>query len=348
MKVRGTILFFLTMFWSVLAMAEPWADSEKDRCQVPYGVLDSRPEPEDAVTKVKVGLFVLDIMEVKDALQQYRIHFRIQEQWQDSRLKKNAEGKSLAGCDVPLDNIWHPHLAFINNVRLIKQLGDLVRIGQNGQVTYIQRYIGTMSSRFNLQDFPLDTQHLSIIATSIYGPRELSIIKDQDNSGRLKDFSLDGWSITGERVETGVYRIEPLKRDLSKIVFSIKAERMSAYYVWKIMVPISLIVMMASTVFWIDPKQMGPQLGVATATIFTLVAFQLGLGRLLPKVPYLTRMDLFLLFSTVLIFLVLAEVLWTCHLANTGYIERAKTVDRRARMIYPLIFALCVLIPFWI
>ena len=347
MKVRGTILFFLTIFWSVLTIAEQRIDSEKDRCQVPYGVLDSRPEPEGPATQVKVGLFLLDIMELHDALQQYRIHFRIQEQWRDLRLTTNAEGKSLAGCNVPLDHIWHPHITFINNVALRKQHGDLVRIGQNGQVTYIQRYIGTMSSRFDLKDFPLDTQQLSILAVSLYGPNELSIVKDPGNSGWLKDFSLAGWSFSDGSVETGVYRLERLNRELSKIVFSIKAKRISTYYVWKIMVPIGLIVMMASAVFWIDPKQVGPQLGVATATIFTLVAFQLGLGQLLPKVSYLTRMDLFLLFSTILIFLVLAEVLWTSHFANSGRLESSRNIDRRARMIYPLLFALCVFIPFW-
>ena len=324
MKVRGTILFFLTIFWSVLAIAEQRIDSEKARCQVPYNILDSRPEPEGTVTIVKVGLFVIDLMEINDAKQQFRIHFRIQEQWRDPRLIKNPEGKLLAGCEIPLNRIWHPHITFANNVALTKQRAGLARIGQNGQINYIQRYIGSMSSRFDLKDFPLDTQQLSIVAISLYGPKELTIVKDPDNSGWLKDFSITGWSFFEGKVETGVYRLEMLTRDHSKIVFSIKAERDSTYYVWKIMVPIGLIVMMASAVFWVDPTQVGPQLGVATATIFTLVAFQLGLGPLLPKVSYLTRMDLFLLFSTILIFLVLAEVLWTSHFANTGRIEIAR------------------------
>lgn len=347
MKAYGAVLLVLITFWHVTAIAEERTESEKTRCQVPYGVLDSRPGLEGKPTEVKVGLFLIDIMELDDALQQYRVHFRTQEKWHDPRLKTNADGKSLAGCDVPLDRIWHSHITFINNVSLQKQLGDLVRIGQNGQATYIQRYIGTVSSRFNLKDFPLDTQKLSVIAVSPYGSKELTIFKDPDNSGWLNDFSLAGWSFSEGSVVKGVYRLEKLKRELSKIVFSIKAERKSAYYVWKIIVPIGLIVMMASAVFWIDPTQIGPQLGVATATIFTLVAFQLGLGQLLPKVSYLTRMDLFLLSSTTLIFLVLAEVLLTSNLANTGRIELARSLDSRARMIYPLLFALCVIVPFY-
>ena len=64
--------------------------------------------------------------------------------------------------------------------------------------------------------------------------------------------------------------------------FKLLAKQMSgaAYTVYivhpVIIVPLILIVMMSWVVFWIDPRDFGPQMGMATASVFTLIAFLLG------------------------------------------------------------------------
>ena len=81
-----------------------------------------------------------------------------------------------------------------------------------------------------------------------------------------------------------IYSFEPIAQALPGLLnhpgFPLhRAERMFGFYFWKLFVPLSLIVAMASIVFWIDPQNLGPQLGVSTASVFTLIAFLISMGR---------------------------------------------------------------------
>jgi gamma-aminobutyric acid receptor subunit beta len=57
-----------------------------------------------------------------------------------------------------------------------------------------------------------------------------------------------------------------------------------------------------------------------------------------PKLPYLTRLDAFILASSILVFLSLIEVMLTTKLATDNRIDLARTIDRRCRIFFPLVF----------
>jgi len=109
-----------------------------------------------------------------------------------------------------------------------------------------------------------------------------------------------------------------------------------------------LIVFMAGSVFWIDPTELGPQIAVATASVFTLIAFLFSLGYLLPRVSYLTRVDQFVLGSTLLVFSAFGEAILTSKLAREGNPSLSGTIDRWARGIYPAVFAALAVVSLWI
>ena len=91
------------------------------------------------------------------------------------------------------------------------------------------------------------------------------------------------WTIS--QVEANV---DPLYLDVfnsyhSAFNFSISAKRQSGYYIWKVIVPLMLIVFMSWTVFWIDPSNLGPQIGMSATSMLTLIAFQFAMANILPK-----------------------------------------------------------------
>jgi len=126
------------------------------------------------------------------------------------------------------------------------------------------------------------------------------------------------------------------------MVFEFQAKRRTGYYIWKVIVPLVLIVFMSWTVFWISAENIGAQIGVATSSILTLIAYRFILGNLLPRVSYLTQLDYFILGATVLVFLALLEVVVSSALAQRGNKEQAHRVDVAARLLFPLTFALLV------
>ena len=108
----------------------------------------------------------------------------------------------------------------------------------------------------------------------------------------------------------------------------------------KVIIPLVLILAMSWVVFWIDPTESGTQISVAITTMLTLIAYRFAIGTALPKVSYLTRLDYFILISTVLVYATLVEVVVTSTLAKRGKLERARKIDRWSRWLFPWGFAL--------
>jgi cadmium resistance protein CadD (predicted permease) len=93
-----------------------------------------------------------------------------------------------------------------------------------------------------------------------------------------------------------------------------------------------------------DPKDGGSsQIGISVTAMLTLIAYTFAIGNHLPKVAYLTRLDHFVLASTVLVFLALMEVVVASFQVRCGRVELARRIDRWARWCFPLMFVLIIL-----
>jgi cadmium resistance protein CadD (predicted permease) len=87
-----------------------------------------------------------------------------------------------------------------------------------------------------------------------------------------------------------------------------------------------------------DPIHANSQISVAVTSMLTLIAYRFAVDSQLPRLPYMTRLDAFILTSTLLVFFSLIEVLVTTILDNNQQTERAKKIDRYCRAIFPVIF----------
>jgi hypothetical protein len=97
---------------------------------------------------------------------------------------------------------------------------------------------------------------------------------------------------------------------------------------------------MSWSAFWIDPGFAGAQIGVATSSILSIVAFRFVLVNMLPPLSYMTRMDRFTLGCMILIFLALIETILTSYIFNNNQIGLARKIDRLSRLAFPVFFVL--------
>ena len=112
--------------------------------------------------------------------------------------------------------------------------------------------------------------------------------------------------------------------------------------------PQILIVMMSWAAFWVNPSMAGTQISLSMTSMLTLIAHRFALASQLPKLPYMTRMDYFILLSTVLVFAAFIEVVVTSSLAHANRTELALKTDRWCRCVFPVIFACVTFLSFWI
>ncbi len=318
-----------------LALLVPWTSAAGELTLTP-------PSPQNGPLQVKVGMLLLDVRSIDDVKQEFEAVLIVRLSWHDPRLRADTEGPRTFAAD----EIWNPRYQITNEVFARKRFRELLHVAPDGTVVHVQRLAGRFSSRLDLRRFPLDVQKLHLRLTfPDFEPDQLEPLPDRGFSGMaqtmtIADWSLGEWSIHADSITA----IKNIRR--ASVLFSFQTERMAGYYVWKIIFPMMLIVFMSWTVFWIKPENAGAQIGLATSSMLTLIAFRFILGNLLPRVSYLTELDYFTLGSTILVFLALVEVVLTSGLAQAGKGETALRIDRSARFVFPGLFAAMVLAVF--
>ncbi|MCH8905293.1 MAG: hypothetical protein IIA45_15450 [Bacteroidetes bacterium] len=112
---------------------------------------------------------------------------------------------------------------------------------------------------------------------------------------------------------------------------------------WKILLPLSLIVMIAWTVFWIDHANLAGRISPSVTCVLTIVAYQFIAGQDLPKVGYLTYIDIVFLISFLFVFSTFVINIAGFILHRNNKTERAEKLNHRSKIIYPIVYFACVI-----
>lgn len=308
-----------------------------------------RPDPKGTPTRAEIGVYVLDVMVIDDATQTFEADLAVTLRWRDPRLAFSVEEIGLEELVLPLDEVWSAELGMLNQRDLERFLPEVVRVEPDGKVRYSQRFQVTLASPLDLREFPFDTQVLPIhVVAYRYGPEELSFELNEELTGSRGNFSVTGWVIEEGEPRIEAVQLPAVQGQFAGASFFLEARRQSSYFGLTMMVPLVLIVLMAWSVFWIDPSVVPPQVGIATAAVFSLIAFRFSMRSALPNVAYMTRADQFLLGTTLLVFAALGEVIVTARLAKQGKEAQAHRIDHWGRWIYLAAFLLLSGLTLWV
>ena len=307
--------------------------------------LIDRPNADSGPTQISVAIWVVDINKIDSAEQSFTADVVVVLQWRDPRLSHPSGGVT----HYLLDQIWHPRVAMVNETNSVShRLPEAVEVDADGSVLYHQRYVGSFAQALHLESFPFDRQtfRLQLVAER-YKPNDVKFVPDQkwidaglkQAAGISPSITLPDWTVSKWNTKAFVYTLAP-DLENSGYVFEFTASRNARHYIFKVILPLILIVMMSWAVFWIDPVTSNSQISIAVTSMLTLIAYRFAVDSQLPQVPYTTRLDAFILTSTVLVFFSLIEVVATTILEKSQRTEQAKKLDRYCRLIFPAIFAI--------
>jgi enamine deaminase RidA (YjgF/YER057c/UK114 family) len=304
-----------------------------------------RPASGNSPTQISVGIWVVDINSIDSAQQNFTADIAVVLQWKDARLAHTGTGLA----HYALDQIWTPRVAIANETSSVSQkFPDSVEVEPDGTVIHRQRYVGSFTQSLRLQSFPFDRQafHIQLVAIR-YRPNEVVFVPDenwirdglQQAAGISPSITLPDWTVEKWDAKARVYALKP-GMQYSGYGFEFTASRNVEHYLLKVILPLILIVMMSWAVFWIDPNTSNSQISIAVTSMLTLIAYRFAVDSQLPRLPYMTRLDIFFLTSTLLVFFSLIEVLVTTILENQKRNRLAITIDRFCRVTFPMIFLL--------
>lgn len=301
-----------------------------------------RPDEWLGTTKIHFMVFIIDIDAIDDAGQNFTTNVYLRLRWKDRRLANPG----AAIRKMQLDSVWNPRVLLANQTGLIsKALPDVVQVDEDGTVIYYQRYTGKLSQPLRLSDFPKDRQPFNVqFVAAGYSEADLEFIPDVSPSdpslsgGSVADeLSLPDWKIVSYTAQKMTYRPIP-GISVPGFGLSFEAERYISYYLWQVVLPLGVVVMMSWSPFWLSRRDIGARIGIATSSVLTLIAHRFVLASLLPRLPYMTRMDYLTVGSTLLVMMTLIMVVSIGIMESRNRDKFAGRLDRVARLGFPVAF----------
>jgi hypothetical protein len=294
-------------------------------------------EPVGEPREVKISLLMTDLTEVDGAAQAFSADVFLLATWEDPELADDsAEIRTF-----DLNEVWHPTLLIYNRRSVRESLPQEVIVYPDGTVTYLQRFIGQFSIPMDLQEFPRDRQEFFVwVISPTRAGANVSFVPDESVTAlRTRELSISDWELGQPRLTIEALQVASGAQANPGIKLTLPGSRRVTYYIIQVLIPLVAIVMMAYAVFWIAPSVVPTRVGTVVTTMLTLIAYRFMLGNHVPRLPYLTRLDWFMLGATVLVMITLVAMAGTSYLIRREQEAIVNKVDRAGRLLYPLVFA---------
>jgi hypothetical protein len=290
---------------------------------------------------VALELDIENIPDINEVSEQFSIDGDLLATWNDPRLAYQPASPTEPDKIYQMGSIWMPSIDMVNAVSPRDKRYQSLMVSPDGTVHYAERFHADLSSRFRLRRFPFDQQllaiHLSPFINDI-NAETLTIAPAQSEvRGDEKSYnSLAQWQVGAIRAHTGTYRL--FRKDSTEVIFTIHVKRRFGFYIWKVFIPLVLMVFLSWAVFWVDPFDLSNQVQIAVTTILTVIAFAFAISFTMPRVPYITFIDAFFLTCYVFVFIAVVELM-TVHTAHRRRgADFSKRIRRVSRWAVPLAY----------
>jgi hypothetical protein len=296
--------------------------------------LRTMPPSDGHPLEVAVGLYIINVTSIDEVAEQFQIDGYLFARWVDPRLAYTPSGSGDLSRELKPDQVWIPRLEMINAVTPRDRYDVILTTDPDGTMNYVERCRVALSSRFELQRFPFDRQVLRVIIHPFItraGKVTLSLYdrKAWASSEFTSFSSLAQWEVDALMPQLDTYKAYNGTM-VPEISFEIGVTRKYPFYIWKVFLPLTLMVFLSWAVFWVEARDLTNQVTISVTTILTVIAFAFAISSTMPRVPYLTYIDAFFLQCYVFVFLAIFELM-TVHVTHRS--ERRRDLGVRIRTI---------------
>ncbi|CAG5129609.1 unnamed protein product, partial [Candidula unifasciata] len=255
----------------------------------------------------------------------YTLDCYFRQRWIDRRLAMNVSLENLTLGIKILERIWHPDTVFYNGqksfLHSITSHNRFLRIGINGSVLFSQRLTVQATCRMNLEYFPMDVQNCPLLFGSFaYTTDDVTYTWRYGHSGsielapdlRLSQFDLIGFPVTnytghlkGGEPAVALPLYFSLFHELclpivliplaphTVLCVTFKLSRHTGYFLINLYLPCCLLVVLSWVSFWINREATADRIALGSTTVLTMTIIGIENKSQLPKVSYVTAMDVY-------------------------------------------------------
>ena len=321
------------------------------------------PNPPASPTIVKVGIFLADIISLDEVNETFEAEFVIGARWVDPRLafdpaEAGTEEKLFQG-PFQFDEVysgWWPQLVIVNEIGKGDTNAVRIVVHADGQVRYLEQRNVTLETPMKLHRFPFDEQTLEADLIAFGTSTDQVVLEvDEQMLGATEEYAEKN-----QQVNIAQWRFENLdltsrttdlrydgpRTDISEFHLDISLARQSSNFIWKVIFPLIVLVLLMWAVFWLEVDDLSERLNLAFIGVLTIVAYQFLIDGTMPRISYFTFTDAVLLYSFVIMCVAIFESLAVYSMYRAGHKPMAERVDLIAQWVFPIVYFAGLLISY--
>jgi len=295
--------------------------------------------------QVMVGIRLDQITEVNQRGENFGVVGDLSLEWVDPAFAFNP---TLCQCGVKVmdsalfekfvaeNYLRWPRFIFYNQQGKRWTQGEVFRIYPNGKVTYYERFSATLQAPdFNFKRFPFDTQQFFIRLQCLNGEEDYQFVNIPQLTSIGQQLGEEEWFIT--KHDTSVASVMVAEDTAaSRFSFRIFCQRHLSYYIFRIFVPLLLIIAVAWVSFFLEDY--AKRVDISGANLLVFIAFNFTIGSDLPRLGYLTLLDTMLIVAFVVTTLTVICNVALKRLYAAGKTELTKRIDTYILWGYPIFY----------
>lgn len=258
-------------------------------------------------------------------------------------------------ADFYLNESWAPAVGFTPTTEIVNEVGrqseqfDDTEL-RGGRCFRSRRIHSTLRSSYNLRMFPFDHQRLTLEFSDAEVVANFAHYTDKPSVAALDDEAkgeLSSWKVDGEFAylrRARVFAEDGTAATYDYATFSLPVRRHVAFHLTKFFLPLFVIIAVAFTVFWIDPEDLSSKSTIGVTCLLAAIAFQLAEAGALPEVAYLTFADRVYAVCYTMLAASLMFAVYGNSLVRKDRKEQALRLDRLARLVFPGVTALALIL----
>ena len=200
--------------------------------------------------------------------------------------------------------IYQDETRFSGNYLIVPSLVGTWDFIEEDSLSILYKSIGEykFKNKFNFKSFPFDKQQIKVFLYQdryILGDYQASV-SDWTKRELLaleKENPITGWDIVGNTINYKTFKGPNSDYYFDGVEIILDIERKSGYYLFKIILPIILILVVCWSAVWIDPREIESRLTITIVCLLSLIAYNFVIDSEMPKLEYLTIMDYLILIS---------------------------------------------------
>lgn len=228
------------------------------------------PEGIELPMRVRIGLRVLDITEVKEVTGRARLYIEVTQRWSDPRRRFDPLDVGTSRIDRVGDearqflaSIWTPGVAIDNQIGEPRSKTDAVSAYADGSIVLVERFEADFRVAVNMQAFPLDRQTFALSFSLPRYAKQDALLVTTENDRLFSRIEPKLSVIDWRPLDLNFYYDEATgwnARSYSRLNATIGLERLSERYLLRLFIPILSTLAVSLFVLWIPgaaPKDHG-------------------------------------------------------------------------------------------